>query len=440
MIKLPYGFRILGSCHEERRLVDHAGAFLGYASVDPRASVEHEAYLSAFTFGDDFCDLLKSTGSVKGFDGACWAAWLWFDIDRTDLDTALRDARRLALFLVERYSLDDDAMLIFFSGSKGFHIGLPSSLWAPEPSTMFHRVCRRLAERMAEVVGVMIDTGVYDRVRAFRAPNSRHPKTYLHKRQLSLDELQGLSLDAVRKLAEMPTPFDVPTPPPICKQAIADWLAAGELVHQASEAKAKRTTSANGAPALNRQTLAFIREGAAEGDRHRLLYSAARNLAEFGCPPALAHSLLTEPGLDCGLSPSDVRRQVDCGLSDQAPLPVEQPAPPSPLPVLNADDLGAQLAALWQGTTPTIEPILAGEPAPPSPNVPAEDLQRKITTMFWTRTTPTIEPILAGEPLPENRGDAWEHPLDRLGVIDPTELEFPFDANDGPYSRKGDRP
>ena len=114
----PFGFRILGAYTEERRLVEHAGAFLGYASLDPRATVEHEAYLSAFTFGDDFRDLLQSTGSCRGFDGACWSAWLWFDIDRTDLDAALRDARRLALWLVERYQLDDYALLIFFSGSN----------------------------------------------------------------------------------------------------------------------------------------------------------------------------------------------------------------------------------------------------------------------------------------------------------------------------------
>ena len=82
--------------------------------------------------------------------GLAGPPWLWFDIDRADLDAALLDARRLAYWLVDRYRLDDDALLIFFSGSKGFHLGLPTSLWGPEPSTKFHRVCRRLAERIAE--------------------------------------------------------------------------------------------------------------------------------------------------------------------------------------------------------------------------------------------------------------------------------------------------
>jgi hypothetical protein len=344
----PYGFRIVGACDEERRLVNHTDAFAAYASLDPRAAVEREA----FAFGPDFRQLLESTGSVKGFAGACWSAWVWFDLDRADLDAALRDARRLALWLIQRYRLDDDALLIFFSGSKGLHVGLPSSLWAPEPSTSFHRICRRLADGIGEAAAVVIDTGVYDRVRAFRAPNSRHPKTSLHKRRLTLDELQGLSLAAVCKLAAKPAAFDLPTAPAICERAKADWSEAVELVRKASEAKAKQTANGNGKPTLNRQTLAFIRDGAGEGDRHRLLYSAARNLGEFGCPPALAHALLGEPALDSGLAPKDVTRQIECGLKDERPA-VEQA--PAPSPVANACEVQKQLAALWQGPAPAVE-------------------------------------------------------------------------------------
>ena len=56
-------------------------------------------------------------------------------------------------------------------------------------------------------------------------------------------------------------------------------------------------------------------ENLAAGDRHRLLFSAAANLAELGCTAALAHELLTEVGLDCGLPPGEVKRQVECGLT-----------------------------------------------------------------------------------------------------------------------------
>jgi hypothetical protein len=64
-------FRIVGPCTNERRLVDWPTAFVAYASLDERAEVEREAYLSAFCFGDDFKRHLDATGSTKGFDGVC---------------------------------------------------------------------------------------------------------------------------------------------------------------------------------------------------------------------------------------------------------------------------------------------------------------------------------------------------------------------------------
>jgi len=187
------------------------------------------------------------------------------------------------------------------------------------PPSEFNRVARRFAETAAERVGVVIDTGVYDKVRAFRAPNSRHPKTGLHKRRLTLDELLGLRVNAIVKLAAEPEAFDVPAVAEDGtarnKRAIDDWRKAAEQLKHEATARRERRQQAGGAATMNRSTMEFIRDGATTGDRHRLLFPAAANLAEFSCPASLAHALLAESGLDSGLSPSDVRRQIECGLS-----------------------------------------------------------------------------------------------------------------------------
>ncbi len=315
MTACPYGFRIVGNCTNSRRLVDAALALAAYASCDERAEPDRESYLSAFQFGADFRQHLESTGTTKAFAGESWTPWLWCDIDRDDPQAATNDARRLCSACIERYGMSDDDLLVFLSGSKGYHVGLPTALWQPQPSVMFHRVARRFAEQVADVAGVTIDTGVYDRVRAFRAPNSRHPKTGLHKRRLAVDELMHLGTDAIRKLAQEPAPFDIPNLNGHSEQAETDWQRAAEQVCQQTEAMTERRANGNGNASLNRQTLEFIRDGASVGDRHRLLFSAAANLAEFDCPPSLAHALLTESGRDSGLSPSQVRRQIDCGLN-----------------------------------------------------------------------------------------------------------------------------
>ena len=318
-----YGYHIVGNLWGRRRLVEADRAFTAYCACDA-ATVESEAYLSAFRFPHPFRTWMESNRTPKGYAGACGSPWLWFDIDQADdLDGALRATRRLVGALLDRYrALDDDDLLTFFSGSKGFHVGLPLT-WGPTPSLTFHLAAKCFAEGLAGMAGVTIDAGVYDRVRAFRAPNSRHPKTGLHKRRLSLDELTHLSIDRVRDLARSPLPFDLPTPSAIDPTAAADWAAAEALASQQAEGKAQRRADAStNGPTLNRSTLDYIRDGAAEGDRHRLLFSAAANLAEFACPPALAHAFLTDAGRDSGLSPSDVARQIDCGLGhDRDPKP-----------------------------------------------------------------------------------------------------------------------
>lgn len=320
MNNCPYGFRIVGGTWETRRLVDAAAAFAGYAACDSKAEVHREAYLSAFQYGEDFRRLLLETGSTARYSGPCWSPWLWFDIDAEgDLERARREAARLVLKLYERYKPGDDDLLIFFSGSKGFHVGLPTSLWSPPPSADFAKTARRFAEHAAGLATVTIDAGVYDRVRAFRAPNSRHPKTGLHKRRFALDELTGLSLERIVDLSREPAPFDLPEPAGTSEAAAADWQAAVALVTRESEANAARRAAGNAATKLNRATLDYIRKGAALGDRHRLLFSAAANLAEFGCPPALAFALLEESALDSGLPPKDVRRGIECGLAAAGP-------------------------------------------------------------------------------------------------------------------------
>jgi hypothetical protein len=312
-----YGFRVLGKTTNRRRLVDAGAAFVGYVACDSRAEVRREAYLSAFVFPDDFRRHLQETGSSKGYAGLCSAPWVWFDLDRAgDLDAALRDGRRLAAGILQRYrSLNDDDLLLFFSGAKGVHIGLPVT-WGPTPSVLFHRVARGLAEGLAAEIGVNVDTAVYDKVRLFRAPNSRHPKTGLYKRRLLFDELLYLSSGRVRQMAAAPEPFDLPNVTAVNDRAAADWQAALKVVEQEAEAQAQRGAAlVDGTARLNRATLKFICDGAEQGKRAQQLFSAAANLAEFACPPALAHALLTEAALDSGLAPAEVRRQIDCGLA-----------------------------------------------------------------------------------------------------------------------------
>jgi hypothetical protein len=117
--------------------------------------------------------------------------------------------------------------------------------------------------------------------------------------------------------AQAPQPTEWLVPSQRCPQAAADWHAAAE--HVAERQTAKGSAQCGSAAArLCRATLAFIREGAPQGERAVRLFRAAANLAECGCPAALVEALLIEAAMDCGLSPSESRRQIECGIAHAA--------------------------------------------------------------------------------------------------------------------------
>ena len=68
-----YGFRIVGDCSNERRLIDWRTAFDDHCQADDRADVNREAYLSAFTFGSVILNvpiLFPTRRCVQGHGGA----------------------------------------------------------------------------------------------------------------------------------------------------------------------------------------------------------------------------------------------------------------------------------------------------------------------------------------------------------------------------------
>jgi hypothetical protein len=314
MSPAPYGFRVLGDLAGPRHLIDFWRAFLAYCHADPRAQPEIPAYLSAYTYGEDFRRHLTATGSTRDFCGSVGVPFIKWDVDREDnLEAALHDARRLTAYLADHYLLDPADVLVGFSGSKGFHIELPVG-WPVEPGPRANLVCRRFAEAVAGRIGVKIDVGIYDKVRPFRAWNSRHPKTGHYKVRVDVDDLLYVSVDWILRRAAEPVAFEPPVPP-ACPAAEADWRRAEQAV-RAHAAERRAPAAGTGNARINQLTHQLMTDpiSVAVGDRHRRLFAAAANLAEFDTLDDLIAALLTEPGLDTGLPPREVARQIECGI------------------------------------------------------------------------------------------------------------------------------
>jgi DNA primase catalytic subunit len=149
----------------------------------------------------------ESAATIAGYEGKVWAPFLPIDLDHPDLAPALEAARDLSSFFLERWQVDPNAMQIYFSGAKGFHLMLDTRVFGkilPSKNSplIFDSLRRHLALEIAEPFRDTVDLAIKDRVRLLRLPNTIHEKSKLYKVSLSLDELRRLSLAEIREVAQ----------------------------------------------------------------------------------------------------------------------------------------------------------------------------------------------------------------------------------------------
>lgn len=314
---------------------DLAGAFVDGPPTAPRVVVaaealhrachelddidpDREGYGTVFAYpAGEYREHVRRIGSPKGYAGAAACCRLVWDIDRPDPGAALADARRLARFVTDRYG--EDGLGVLWSGEKGFHL---TAVCVPgfHPLPHVPAVAKLLCATLARSAGVAIDPAVYDRQRLFRLPNSRHPRSGLHKRPLTLEELFTLSADGIRELARHPAGYAVPAVGELNATLEADWLEAERRVLEVaspagfgSTARANATSAAPVVPDFVRRFVGF--GDIADPGRAVTLFRAAAALSEAGTPAPVVRGLLEEPALKSGLDATEADKQIRDGYA-----------------------------------------------------------------------------------------------------------------------------
>lgn len=170
------------------------GRVMKIEEVEPHGS---DHFTSLYGHSKDFVDYVndpstgKGKGSCRGYKGAVKPGFVPFDIDRDEIDDALKDARDLVRRLLGDYGVPEGVPRIYFSGSKGFHVELPGEcLGGFEASLNAPQKVKDLALRILD--GMQTDTAIYDRTRLWRSPNTINGKGNLYKIPLTHDELMNL--------------------------------------------------------------------------------------------------------------------------------------------------------------------------------------------------------------------------------------------------------
>jgi hypothetical protein len=185
-----------------RHTLDSKGSIIPVDQILQNISTPNsDFYANLFSFDSNVIDYFNNNNkSISGYAGQALSDKLVFDFDHhTDLELARKDAVALVEGLEQIGA--DDSVIVYFSGSKGFHVEvLTTNEYNPE----------ELKAISIGMCGEMktFDESIYTLVRAFRLPNTKHNKSGLFKIRLSKMELRDLTIDAIKELAAKPSDFE----------------------------------------------------------------------------------------------------------------------------------------------------------------------------------------------------------------------------------------
>jgi AAA domain len=281
----------------------HADCFTTYLRFPEsfRAHVEHNAQQ-------------EGSHSVKGYRGVAKADYAPLDYDdEHDQTRALEDVRRSLRVWEAKYDLPMDAVRVYFSGNKGFHVEIPE-----EPFGGF-RASKDIARKLKSLVMQLgegapsLDTDIYDTVRLWRTPNTRHGKTRLYKIPISTEELFTLAVGEIRELAKQPRPdfsqTDADEYGPV--PALVDlWQAIDE---------GERDDASRHEPL----DVVEVLSGVPQGERDKKLFRFAAKMRGADVPYAFARKLTLEAASNCdpAFPEADAIRKVDSAYKNYEPNP-----------------------------------------------------------------------------------------------------------------------
>jgi hypothetical protein len=195
---------------------------------------QSDCFTTVLRFTEEFAHYTKtnpspSTGeppSVARYQGIATAVYWPADFDDAGEPVrALRDAARCIARWEHDYGLSRRDVAIFWSGRKGISLELSAALFGgfePAPAPDLARSFRGLAGVLLEGA-TTADLSIYEPLRLWRVPNTRHGESQLYKVRLTPAELFAGDLAAIRALAEQPRPLPENAAPSPCPGLVALW-------------------------------------------------------------------------------------------------------------------------------------------------------------------------------------------------------------------------
>lgn len=229
--------------------------------------------------------------------------WLYLDIDAPVLADAIEKTRNVVHVLESRYGIDPNALRIWFSGSKGSGLAIPTSLFGGLPPLQADHLAKVARAAVGWLLGDFrrygIDDSLYQPGRLLRAEGTIHSTTGLYRTPITAWELFNLDIAAITDLAR--TPRTIERADPDDWNAIAELEAAlQDIIARPATPKSERTRRGPaGERELTDEQIERIIEQVADslpdaGERHPALLALTGGLLGSGVSEETTAYILAE--------------------------------------------------------------------------------------------------------------------------------------------------
>jgi hypothetical protein len=281
--------------------------------IIPQGGSDH--YYCIFRYEHTLVNHVESSPkrSVAGHTLPGYADYIYFDIDNKE---DLGKAKEWTLQLLDNLhalGIEDEKIIVSFSGSKGFHVVVPSSLFGMEPDPENYRHMKVLAKQIAG--DVQLDTSIYDRNRLFRLRNTKNSKTGLFK----------VDLEPAMLMCSIEDVMDFASEPREKKSVINNFPVRPELkaLWEKAKAKPERPRVMSGRcnadiPQYNKVCIHKMLQGVPDGMIHNSAFRLAVHFAKVGYPANVVLKLLEGWGpVNEVPAEEDFQRMVEDAMTGQ---------------------------------------------------------------------------------------------------------------------------
>lgn len=107
-----------------------------------------DCYRTYWLYPDAMLEHFEKKKSVSQYEGYVYSEFLPIDVDSSDLIQSLQNTKAILHHLEKNYDVDLKVIRIYFSGSKGFHLELPSGLFGFEASQFLNEIFKAIVFRL----------------------------------------------------------------------------------------------------------------------------------------------------------------------------------------------------------------------------------------------------------------------------------------------------